>query len=507
MPVVATFLADAWTPVAAYASLRGAYPHVSLLESVEIGRRWGRYSVVAAGGRVRLTAHVTGHREVDLSVTVPAGADLGLGPAQEALAAVRAVSGALAACPEALARRPDLPRFWGGLVGVFGHAFVRLVEPLPPPRPAARTLAFDLAATDLAVVFDNLAARVHVVAPTSVRLDGHPARAYAAAVTRIEDAVVRLRRSHAALRASALGRLAAAGPLFGARRRVPARNYRRIVETARGHIAAGEVFQVVLAQPFEAPRDGLDALDLYRVLRVTSPAPYMFVVPTSGPTLVGASPEVLVRCEPPARGRTVVVRPIAGTRPRGLTPAEDRALERELLDSPKERAEHTMLVDLARNDVGRVAEAGTVTVTERYAVERYARVMHIVSEVQGILDARCTPLDALCAVFPAGTLSGAPKVRALQIIDELEPFDRGAYGGAVGYLGYDGAADFAIAIRTAEVEDDAVVVRAGAGIVFDSDPAAEDAECCHKASAMLRAVALARGLEGGDESPAKEAVP
>jgi anthranilate synthase component 1 len=262
------------------------------------------------------------------------------------------------------------------------------------------------------------------------------------------------------------------------------------VQRAREHIIAGDIFQVVLSQRFDQERGGLDPLDVYRVLRVTNPSPYMYLLELPSATLVGASPEVLVRVDRDTR--RITVRPIAGTRPRGEDEEADRRLEADLLADPKERAEHLMLIDLGRNDVGRVSAPGTVRVGDSFEIERYSRVMHIVSEVSGELRPEIDALDALSATFPAGTLSGAPKVRALEIIDELEPAERGWYGGAVGYLGYDGGADFAICIRSLVAHQNTVSVQAGGGIVFDSIPEAEDRECRNKASAVLRAVAMAK---------------
>jgi anthranilate synthase component 1 len=250
------------------------------------------------------------------------------------------------------------------------------------------------------------------------------------------------------------------------------------------------VFQLVLSQRFDQPVDGVDMLDVYRMLRLTNPSPYMYLLELPSGALAGASPEVLVRVD--RDDRRVTVRPIAGTRPRGSTPEQDRELERELTSDPKERAEHLMLIDLGRNDIGRVSVPGSVRVAESFVVERYSQVMHLVSEVSGELAPGLSALDALRATFPAGTLSGAPKVRALQLIDELEPAPRGWYGGAVGYLGYDGGADFAICIRSVVRSGDTLQVQAGAGIVHDSDPLAEDEECRRKASAVLRAIQLAR---------------
>ena len=281
--------------------------------------------------------------------------------------------------------------------------------------------------------------------------------------------------------------------------------YRASVRAGKDYIAAGDLFQVVLSQRFDSPRRDaagrpLDLLAVYRMLRVTNPAPYMYLLELPSATLAGASPEVLVRVDREhdnaPEARRITVRPLAGTRPRGASEAEDLALERELLADPKERAEHLMLIDLGRNDVGRVAEPGSVELVESFAVERYSKVMHIVSEVRGTLAQGLSPVDALRSTFPAGTLSGAPKVRALEIIDELEPDARGWYGGAVGYFGFDGGADFAICIRSLVGLDDRISVQAGAGIVYDSDPRAEDDECRRKAAAVVRALEMARS--GGE---------
>jgi anthranilate synthase component I len=489
-PVWCDVLDDGETPVAAFARLR---PHgaTGLLESVVGGERWARFSFLVVGARARVLARLSGDAlEVELApapgFAVPDALRHGRG-----LPALQAILAHYRSDP-----RPDQPPLWGGLVGAWGHDVVRCFErlPRPPGRGPATLPALDAVITDTVVAFDNLTQRVRVVTAAHPGDDGGPAAAYDAAQQRLVRVLHALRTEPAALRPLALHE----DVPFAAE---PAPPWSRdghlaAVRRAKEHVAAGDVFQVVLAQGFEVPRDGVDALDVYRILRVTNPAPYMVLLQLSCAELVGASPEVLVRLHRDTR--RVTVRPIAGTRPRGRTEAEDLALEQELLADPKERAEHLMLIDLGRNDVGRVAVGGTVRTGEVFGIERYSRVMHIVSEVTGTLAPGLGALDALRAAFPAGTLSGAPKVRALQLIDALEPADRGFYGGAVGYVGFDGGADFAICIRSALGLPDRFRVQAGGGIVYDSDPAAEDAECRNKASAVLRAIAMARaGREPG----------
>jgi anthranilate synthase component 1 len=351
---------------------------------------------------------------------------------------------------------------------------------------------FDLLATDTLILFDNLAQVVRVIATACPAADGGADRAERRARDRIRTILEALvapspQMTRLAVREVELADPAPAPPWQPG-------GYQEVVRRAKEHIFAGDVFQVVPSQRFEVSSAGAAPLDVYRMLRVTNPAPYMYLFEVPGATLAGASPEVLVRVE--AGPPRITVRPIAGTRPRGATAELDAALEAELRADPKERAEHLMLIDLGRNDVGRVAEPGSVRLAESFVVERYSRVQHLVSEVTGLLRPGLDALDALCATFPAGTLSGAPKVRALELLDELEPADRGWFGGAVGYLAYDGSADFAICIRTAVLHGDTWRVQAGAGIVHDSDPDAEDRECRAKASAVLRAIALARSPEG-----------
>jgi anthranilate synthase component 1 len=491
LPVWAEVLCDTETPVGAFARVRNLADTRFLLESVVGGERWARYSFVGLGHRLH------GRADIDASGlrwtwTAPDGLALppGLRQDMHGIAGVRDALSRLRGAPV-----DDLPRFWGGLVGVFGHDFVRAIETLPRPSDHGDPMvpAVELCATETMVVFDNLTQRVKVVGTVCPATDGGFDQAYERARNRVLEVVEALQRP---------GRAASPLPLhdgtsWGATPATPwsRQAHLQAVAAAKEYIVAGDIFQVVLSQGFEADRDGMDLLDIYRALRVTNPAPYMYLMELPSATLVGASPEVLVRVD--RNSREVTVRPIAGTRPRGRTDAEDQALERELLADPKERAEHLMLLDLGRNDVGRVAVGGSVKLTDRFAVERYSRVMHIVSEVTGRLAPELDALDALAATFPAGTLSGAPKVRALELIDELEPCGRGWYGGAVGYLGYDGGADFAICIRSLVGVGDTLRVQAGGGIVFDSDPDAEDQECRNKAAAVLRAIAMAKaGREG-----------
>ncbi|MEM6290855.1 MAG: anthranilate synthase component I family protein [Myxococcota bacterium] len=487
VPVWTEVLCDTQTPVGAFARVRAVAPTRFLLESVVGGERWARYSFLGVGHRLHGRAAWQDGAGLRWTWTAAEGFTLPPGLAADGLGSVRAVLHALRG--EA---QPDLPRFWGGLVGVCGHDFIRAVEALPPPpgRAPDAVPPMELVATDTLVIFDNLTQRVKVVGSVCPATDGGLERGYARAVERIAEIVDALRGDGAAA-----PNLTLREPEGDDWQPDPAAPWSRekhlaAVATAKEHIAAGNIFQVVLSQVFDTPRAGLDLLDVYRALRMTTPAPYMYAMELPSATLVGASPEVLVRVD--RDSREVTVRPIAGTRPRGRTDAEDVALEKELLADPKERAEHLMLIDLGRNDVGRVSVGGSVQMTERFAIERYSRVMHIVSEVTGTLRPELDAIDALAATFPAGTLSGAPKVRALQLIDELEPQGRGWYGGAVGYLGYDGGSDFAICIRSLVAQGDTLRVQAGGGIVYDSDPDAEDQECRNKASAVLRAIEMAR---------------
>jgi anthranilate synthase component 1 len=381
---------------------------------------------------------------------------------------------------------PGLPRFFGGAVGFVSYDVVRAFERLPSSQPDDLGLPDAcFVITDTLVIFDNLRQTVKVVANAVVDGPADAERAHAAACARIDAIIARLATPCPPLRVIDPNAAGTPAPLSS--NTTPER-FKGAVLRAKEYILAGDVFQVVLSQRFEAPRGGADVFDVYRALRVVNPSPYMFHLSLPGVMVTGASPEVLVRLED---GR-VTVRPIAGTRPRGVNPIEDAHLEAELLADPKERAEHVMLIDLGRNDVGRVAKSGSVRVDEQFVVERYSHVMHLVSHVSGALAEGLGPFDVLRACFPAGTLSGAPKIRAMEIIEELEPCRRGLYGGAVGYLSFTGNLDFAIAIRTLLSRGDQVYVQAGAGIVADSDPEAEYQESVNKARAVIRALQMAR---------------
>ena len=478
VPVVRECVLDADQPVAVLRKIaRG--PFAFLLESAEGGERWARYTFLGtepreawryAGGSACRWTPAGGWGS-----SVPAGDPMGhLG---ERLRGLR--------CRP----RPDLPRFFGGAVGYFGYDVVRTLERLPDAPPDDLGVPDGLfMVADAVLVLDNLYHRARIVVSAEV-----PAGASEAARREIHDAALeRIARLEERLRRpgdlSPLD-LDEDAPPAAATSPYPAEAFLRDVERIRDHIAAGDVFQAVLSRRLEVAGD-VDPLRLYRYLRALNPAPYLFYLALDGLALVGSSPEVLVRVEE----GTVTVRPIAGTRPRGRDAAADAALAAELAADPKERAEHLMLVDLGRNDVGRVAAFGSVAVTELLALERYAHVQHLVSEVRGRLAPGRDAVDALKACFPAGTVSGAPKVRAMEILDALEPTRRGTYAGAVGYLGWGARAlDTAIAIRTCLVLPGRVVVQVGAGIVADSQPERELAETEAKARAALRAVALAGG--------------
>ncbi|HUR14089.1 MAG TPA: anthranilate synthase component I [Mycobacteriales bacterium] len=469
VPVVRRLLADGETAVGVYRKLAGNRPGTFLLESAEQGKQWSRWSFVG----VRCAAALT---ERD-------GAALWLGEglpttSPDPLEALREA--------DALLRSPhdaSLPPFTGGLVGYLAYDVVRRLERLPTTVPDELGMPelTMLLATDLAVL-DHSDGSVLLIANV-VRGGSY------------EDAVARLDAMQADLGKPGEPSVSVldsdAEPSFT--RRTAAADYLRDVDVVKEHIRAGDAFQVVLSQRFEV-ETAVDALDVYRVLRATNPSPYMYLLRFAGREspydVVGSSPEALVTV---TEGKAVL-HPIAGTKPRGATPEEDAALGAELLADPKERAEHVMLVDLGRNDLGRVCTPGTVEVVDFMSVERYSHVMHIVSTVVGEVGDGFSAFDVLTATFPAGTLSGAPKVRAMEIIESLEPVRRNLYGGCVGYLGAGGDMDMAIAIRTAVLHGGRAVVQAGGGLVADSDPAAEQAECENKAAAVLRAIAVAKTL-------------
>jgi anthranilate synthase component I len=483
IPVYRELLADGDTPVSAYAALGGG-EHSFLLESVVGGATWAAYSFVGVAPRALVrwangTANVTWF-------DVDAG-----GPPRTASWDTPDPTAAL---DEVLREMrpvevPGLPRFWGGAVGWIAYDCVRAFEDLPArARPGLDLPPLAMVVTDTLLIFDNLRQTLKVVATPYVARPEKAEAAYDRACARIEAIVATLRAPRRPLPELEPPRIGERDTPVTPPSSFTHDDFITAVDRVKEYILAGDAFQVVLSQRFSEPSQGARALDVYRALRVINPSPYMFHLHFPEACVTGASPETLVRL---SEGR-VEVRPIAGTRHRGRTAAEDERLADELLADPKERAEHLMLIDLGRNDVGRVAEVGSVHVAEQMVVERYSHVMHMTSHVVGSLAAGKTWLDVLRAAFPAGTLSGAPKIRAMEIIDELEPHQRGIYGGAVGYVSYTGNLDLAIAIRTLVSHGDTVYVQAGAGLVADSVPELEYQETVNKARAVLRAVAMAR---------------
>ena len=480
IPIVRDVLSDLDTPLSVYLKLADG-PHTYLFESVEGGETWGRYSII--GLPAKRTYTFRGHSlEVREHGEWVQTRELG-----DPLAEVEALRAQFR-----VPRIPELPAFTGGLVGYFGFETIGWIEPRladanGKPDQLGTPDALLMLSEEVAV-FDNLKGRLYLI----VHANPAQPQAYARARRRLDELAYRLRhsgRSYPDVLAPAA--LAEEDFVSG----FTEEGYKAAVRTAQEAIKAGEVFQVVLSQRLSVPFRARP-IDVYRALRALNPSPYMYFLDLDGTQVVGSSPEILVRLQHDEAGKgKVTVRPIAGTRPRGKTHAEDVALEADLLADPKERAEHLMLIDLGRNDVGRVASPGSVQVGEQFVIERYSHVMHIVSEVTGTLREGLSYADVLKAAFPAGTVSGAPKIRALELIRELEPVRRNIYAGAIGYIGWWGDADTAIAIRTAVIHDGRLHVQAGAGIVFDSDPQKEWEETMSKGRALFRAVAqAAQGL-------------
>jgi anthranilate synthase component I len=473
IPLVLESFADLDTPLSLYLKL-AQQRYTFLLESVVGGERFGRYSFIGLPAKVRIRVKGA-HVEVEDAGGVIERHE------GDPLAFLREFLGRFRAAPQ-----PGLPRFCGGLAGYFGYDTVRHIEPKLGARGSTRPDALDdlpdmlLLLTDELAVIDNLAGKIYLI----VYADPGEADAYARAQERLQQ----LRR---ASRAPVTIPYQTATGVTRAESETGPEAFEAAVSRAKDYIAAGDVMQVVLSQRMQLPF-AASPLSLYRALRSLNPSPYMFYYDFGDFHVVGASPEILVRKE----GATVTLRPIAGTRPRGATRDADERLASELASDPKEIAEHVMLLDLGRNDVGHVAAIGSVRVTERMAIERYSHVMHIVSNVEGRLAPGTTSFDVLAASFPAGTVSGAPKVRAMEIIDELEPTARGVYAGAAGYISFQDDMDLAIAIRTAVVRDGTLYVQVGAGIVHDSVPANEWQETLNKARAVLRAAELVQlGLD------------
>ncbi len=472
IPVSLEVLADLETPISAYRKLAEG-PYSFFFESVQGGEKWGRYSIIGLPCRTVLKVH--GYR----ADVYQDGELVESEEAADPLAFVEAFQQRYRAAP-----RDDLPVFHGGLVGYFGYDTVRYVE----PRLAGSEPEDELGNPDIllmlaeeVLVFDNLAGTIRLV----VSVDPATEDALGRAMQRLQELVATLPRPMPPLPQVLLEGANSAELEREADSHFTEASYHDAVNKVKEYVLAGDVMQVVPSQrmsaPFSAP-----PLNLYRALRNLNPSPYMFYLDLDDFHIVGSSPEILARLE---KGE-VTVRPIAGTRRRGYSDEEDRALEEELLADPKEIAEHLMLIDLGRNDVGRIAETGSVKLTDKMVVERYSHVMHIVSNVTGKLKAGCGAIDVLRATLPAGTLSGAPKIRAMEIIDELEPVKRGVYGGAVGYLSWAGDMDTAIAIRTAVIKDGRLYVQAGGGVVADSVPHLEWKETHNKARAMFRAASM-----------------
>ncbi len=474
IPVYREILADMETPVSAFRKIDDGKTSF-LFESIEGGEKWGRYSFLGSGptrmfrSRGEKVEILDGETVVESLEAADPLAEL-----ERFMAPYRPVT------------VEGLPRFFGGAVGYLGYDMVRFVEHLPDTNPR-KIDAWDscFLLTGELFVYDNMRQKVKVVCNVHLADGEEPAAAYARAEKRIEAMIARLRAPLPQRQAAPC-----VAP-FAPTSNFSADGFKAAVERCKEYVRAGDIIQVVLSQRFEGELT-VDPFDIYRSLRTINPSPYMFFLRFGETLVVGASPEVLVRKE----GAQVEVRPIAGTRPRGVTAEADQQLADELLADPKERAEHIMLVDLGRNDLGRVCRTGSVKVSELMVVERYSHVMHIVSNVRGELDGDLGAFDVFRATFPAGTLSGAPKIRAMEIIDELEPSRREIYGGAVGYFSFSGNMDMAIAIRTLVVQGDKVYLQAGAGIVADSDPESEYQETINKAMGVRKAIDMAcKGLD------------
>lgn len=472
VPVYREILADLETPVSAFLKIDDG-GNAFLLESVEGAEKWARYSFLGTAPELVIRSkgsHVITERS-------------GLAPDErefdDPLHAIRALLQQYRLVPV-----KGLPRFSGGLVGYLSYDLVRFFEKLPVRADDDLGIPdVHLMLADTLVIFDNVAHKIKVVSHAHVNGAGDLRAAYDAACEKVERLIQRLQQPVQTPRCTTR---AEPGPIGS---NLTQTQYEAMVRRAKEYIVAGDVIQVVLAQRFTSPVRA-HPFNIYRCLRAVNPSPYMFFLRMGPHTMLGASPEVMVRVE----GREITVRPIAGTRPRGTEEKQDAQFEHELVSDPKEIAEHIMLVDLGRNDVGRVAQIGSVAVTDRLMVERYSHVMHLVSNVRGDLAPEYDCFDALRATFPAGTLTGAPKIRAMEIIEELEPVRRGVYGGAIGYFDFSGNMDTCIAIRMLLVSGNKIYIEAGAGIVADSDPEREYAECVNKARALVQAVRQAEAM-------------
>jgi anthranilate synthase component 1 len=470
IPVHREVLSDLDTPLSVYLKLADG-PHAYLLESVEGGEQWGRYSIIGLPCRT-VFSYLDG-----ALITEVYGQEVDRIQTDDPLTEVDRLR-----LQYQVPRLPELPLFCGGLVGYFGYETIGAIEPRLNGKDNPDQMGIPdivLMLSEEVAVFDNLSGRLFLIVNADASQDG----AWHAAQRRLDQLVHRLRSAgHGYPEVIDPSQLAEEDFVSGFTRE----GFESAVRRSKEYINAGDIMQVVLSQRMSVPFQARP-VDVYRALRSLNPSPYMYFIDLGKTQIVGSSPEILMRVE----NGEVVLRPIAGTRPRGETPEEDLALEQELLNDPKELAEHLMLIDLGRNDVGRVSEVGGVDLTDRMVIERYSHVMHIVSEVRGQIREGLGPIDVLRATFPAGTLSGAPKIRAMEIIAELEPIKRNVYAGAVGYIGWWGDADTAIAIRTAVIHEGRLHVQAGAGIVADSDPAREWEETMSKGRALFRAVSQA----------------
>ncbi|MBF0422296.1 MAG: anthranilate synthase component I [Magnetococcales bacterium] len=478
VPIYREILADLDTPVSAFIKVAREATYSYLFESVQGGEKWGRYSFLGLDPAAIFLAYPNRveirWRERPKEVFVTG----------KPMKILETMMGRFKPVEV-----PGLPRFHGGAVGYFGYDMVRSFEQVPDANPdTLGTPDAIFMLSDLVILFDNLTGRLKVVVNLLIDAKSDLITLYSDAAARINQVVASLRNAPSRPKPPAPGRRISEDQF---RHEMPREKFEQAVEKAKEYIRAGDIFQVVLSQRLSIPFSH-SPMSLYRALRATNPSPYMFLLNLGDFSMVGSSPEILVRQE----GDVITVRPIAGTRRRGETAAQDKALEQELLADPKELAEHIMLVDLGRNDLGRVAVSGSVRVTERLVIERYSHVMHIVSNVEARLQPGLTPFDVVAATFPAGTVSGAPKIRAMEIIDELEASRRGPYAGTVGYISFSGNMDLAITIRTAVIKDGILHVQAGAGIVADSRPEREYEETREKARAIFRAVDMAQqGLE------------
>ncbi len=473
VPVHRTIVADLDTPLTLFAKVAGKEKHAFLFESMEGGEKWGRYSFIGLDPLLTFESY---DDQVTLSRAGCSGTEI-LDKVVNPLSELRRLLTSFNA-----SKAPGLPRFYGGAVGFLGYDMVRFIEELPDQHDRLDLPDSSFIVPRLVLIHDSVNQTLTIVCNVVADQEKNIAELYRDGCRRIDTVIEHLKSPLPDSMFAASGGC----PKHSFSSNMDEKTFSAMVERAKEYILSGDIIQVVLSQRFHT-RTELDPFFLYRCLRHINPSPYLFFLRLGDIVQIGSSPEILVRLEDNA----IELRPIAGTRKRGLTPAQDEALEKELLADPKERAEHLMLVDLGRNDVGRVARSGSVTVSDLLVIERYSHVMHIVSGVHGELAADKDQFDVLEACFPAGTVSGAPKIRAMEIIDELEPQRRGPYAGAVGYFGFSGNMDFCITIRTFVMKNNDLYIQAGAGIVSDSVPANEYEETINKARGLRRAVELA----------------